>query len=88
MIARPKPQQLSLDLEEAVISMRHMVDAFGATVDDLAKRLGPQQPEISARIVLQHCEKALRIANSAPMAPHARAIVRNTYNMVKRELGS
>lgn len=86
MSARPK-RQLEMDFE-AIEELRHMMGAAMTTVDDLAKRLGPQAPEISARIVLQHCEKALRIANAAPMAPHARRIVKSAWEMVKRELAA
>lgn len=82
-----RPQQLSLDLE-AIESLRHMVHAAAATVDDIAKRLAPEQLEISARIVLQHCKEALRIARGAPMAPHARAKIDAVYRMIERELAA
>lgn len=82
-----RPQQLSLDLE-AIESLRHMVQAAAATVDDLAKRFAPETREISARIVLQHCKEALRSARGAPMAPHARAKIDAVYRMIERELAA
>jgi hypothetical protein len=84
---KPKPRQLDLDLE-AIESLRHMVHAAASTVDDLAKRLAPQTAELSSRIVLQHCERALRIARGAPMNPQSRARIDATYKMVQRELAA
>jgi hypothetical protein len=84
---RAKPKQLDLDLE-AIESIRQLAGALQVTVDDLSKRLAPQTTELSARIVLQHCEKALRIARGAPMAPYARSAVDAAYKMVKRELAA
>jgi hypothetical protein len=84
---KPKPRQLALDLE-AIESLRHMVHAAASTVDDLAKRLAPQTAEISSRIVLQHCEIALRLARGGSFNPQTRAKLDATYAMVKRELAA
>lgn len=82
-----KAKQLALDLE-AIESLRHMVHAAASTVDDLAARLGPRTPEISARVVLAHARRALRSVRGAPMAPHARAEIDAVYKMIERELAA
>jgi hypothetical protein len=82
-----KPKQLDLALEE-IESIRHLAGALEQTVSDLAKRIAPETREISSRIVLQHCERALRIARGAPMNPQSRARIDATYKMVQRELAA
>lgn len=84
---RSNPKQLDLDLE-AIESIKHLAGALEQTVSDLANRLAPETRELSSRIVLRHCEKALRIARGAPMNPQSRATIDATYKMVQRELAA
>ena len=84
---RTASQQLDLAFDE-VEAIRQLASALQGTVDDLLERHRPLSPDASARVVMTHCMKALRMARGLPMAPHARAIVEGAYQMVRKELAA
>ena len=84
---RTAAKQLDLAFDEIETS-RHLAGALETTVMDAMERIRPLSPDASARIVHQHCKKALRIAiDSAHLSPSERATIKGAYHMVCRELG-
>lgn len=83
---KPDPRQSLLAFDE-IESIRHMAGALEQTVSDLVARLQPESSDASARVVMQHTKKALRLARGLAMAPSTRATIDAAYHMVRRELG-
>lgn len=82
-----RKQQLDLGFDE-IEEIRHLAGAMERTVKDVLDRVRPLSPDASAKVVHQHCKKALRIAiNSAHLSPSERATIKGAYSMVCRELG-
>lgn len=81
-----KPKQLDLALDE-IEGIRQLAGALEKTVNDVMARFRPESQEASARVVMQHTKRALRLARGLPMAPSTRATIDAAYHMVRRELG-